>query len=303
MKIGTSNINQMYIGGSQVSAAYLGWEQVFPETQPSPTGDTKVIMYRSTDEQTITPRFIYAFNFHSFDMEIVSNTYDLQNGGVMVFSDNVTNIPSESFSGYNLTEIVIPQSVTIINSKAFSGCTYLSSVTLPENVYLAQCFEGCTALSSITIPDNTVLGGYIFAGCTSLSSVTFGSGITLSADDGGNGMFVECSSLQSFVIPSFFDKVPNYMFDGCINLSSVTIPNSVTAIGRGAFASCSGLSSITIPSSVINIDQYAFLICSNLSTINYSGTMSQWSLITLGNHWNQAVPATVVHCSDGDVSL
>jgi hypothetical protein len=31
--------------------------------------------------------------------------------------------------------------------------------------------------------------------------------------------------------------------------------------------------------------------------------MEQWKKIKLGNGWNSYVPATVVHCTDGDVEI
>jgi hypothetical protein len=40
-----------------------------------------------------------------------------------------------------------------------------------------------------------------------------------------------------------------------------------------------------------------------LISISYTGKISQWNAITQGAGWNQNIPATVVHCSDGDVNL
>jgi hypothetical protein len=40
-----------------------------------------------------------------------------------------------------------------------------------------------------------------------------------------------------------------------------------------------------------------------LAEINFVGTTEQWGAITLGNRWNNYVPATYVQCSDGQVAL
>ena len=70
---------------------------------------------------------------------------------------------------------------------------------------------------------------------------------------------------------------------------SVEIPVSVTEfVSTGRFSQ----SSLT------------FANCTNLSNITYKGTISQWNSITkLANDWHQNVPATVVHCTDGDAPI
>ena len=86
-------------------------------------------------------------------------------------------------------------------------------------------------------------------------------------------------------------------------LTSVIIPNSVTIIEQSAFSNCSYLTSVTIPNSVTSIGWYAFQYCSGLNFISYTGTMSQWNSINKGSGWNSFIPATVVHCTDGDAPI
>ena len=57
---------------------------------------------------------------------------------------------------------------------------------------------------------------------------------------------------------------------------------------------------IEIPSSVTFIDRDAFVFCTSLNTINFIGTIEQWNLIEKVEDWNYEVPATMVHCTDGD---
>ena len=82
-----------------------------------------------------------------------------------------------AFSGCSsLTSIAIPDSVTTIGDYAFHGCTSLTSVTIPDSVTSigGSAFEDCTSLTSVTIPDSvTSIGWYAFRGCTSLTSVYY----------------------------------------------------------------------------------------------------------------------------------
>ena len=78
---------------------------------------------------------------------------------------------------------------------------------------------------------------------------------------------------------------------------------SNTKIGNSAFCQCLIMTSITIPSSITLIDEQALAECESLTTINFTGTKAQWNAITFGTDWNWNTPATVVHCTDGDVAI
>ena len=122
----------------------------------------------------------------------------------------------------NMTDYVIPDSVTIINDSAFGRCFTLQSVTILESVTAinTQAFEYCENLKSVIIPD----------------SVT-----TI-----GTGAFYNCSGLQSVTLPDTITEINAQTFDYCLALKSITIPDSVTKIDFCAFYSCYGLESITI---------------------------------------------------------
>jgi hypothetical protein len=47
----------------------------------------------------------------------------------------------------------------------------------------------------------------------------------------------------------------------------------------------------------------AFEKCKSLNTIQYEGTMQQWKDIYKQGGWRKGLPAKVVHCTDGEITL
>ena len=221
---------------------------------------------------------------------------------------SVTSIGWLAFSYCSgLTSITIPESVTSIGDGAFYDCTSLTSVTIPNSVTSiggSACSE-CSGLTSITIPESvTSIGQNAFSSCRGLTSVTIPNSVTSI----GNYAFSYCSGLTSITIPNSVTSIGYYAFQNCTSLTSVTIPNSVTSIGGSAFSECSGLTSITIPESVTSIGDYAFYDCSSLTsvTIPNSVTSIGWyafpycrglTSITIGNSVTSIGGYAFAYCS------
>ncbi len=180
---------------------------------------------------------------------------------------SVKYIGDYAFSGCTgLTNMTIPDSVTSIGQGAFYGCTGLTSITIPDSVTSIgqRAFSDCTGLTSITIPDSvTSIGRGAFSGCTGLTSITILSGVTSI----GEYAFSDCTGLTSIMIPGSVTGIGEYAFSGCTGLTSITIPDSVTSIARDTFSGCTGLASITIPNGVTSIGKSAFYNCTRLTSI------------------------------------
>ena len=96
---------------------------------------------------------------------------------------------------------IIPNSVTVINDYAFSGCDGLTEITIPNSVTSigGYAFLGCTGLTEITIPNSvTSIGGYAFLGCDGLTNVTIGNSVTSI----GYGAFGACEELTDIYFAS-----------------------------------------------------------------------------------------------------
>ena len=183
-------------------------------------------------------------------------------------SSNSTYIPK------NLKEVIITKATTI-GSSAFSGCSNLTNIEIPNSVTSIgeYAFSGCSGLTSIEIPDSvTRIDGNVFIGCTSLSSVIVDKNNTIyDSRNDCNAIIVTSSNrlltgCLNTIIPNSVTSIGDKAFSGCSGLTSIEIP-SVTSIGSYSFYNCSGLTSIVIPNSVISIGDGAFRNCSNLISI------------------------------------
>ena len=178
-----------------------------------------------------------------------------------------------------ITEIVIPKTVTEIKAYAFVTYTSLTKVKYDGDIagwcnitfgngfsnplmYAHDLYlsEKESSEKDIIIP-NTVneIKTFAFYGC-SLESITLGNGV----NSIGVSAFSECTSLKSVTIGNSVTSIGMYAFSNCKVLENITIPDSVTNIGAYAFRKCTALENITIPDSVTSIGKEAFKDCNSL---------------------------------------
>ena len=181
--------------------------------------------------------------------------------------DSVTTIGNYAFSGCSgLTSVTIPDSVTSIGDYAFYYCSGLTSITIPDGVISIgdYAFDKCSGLTSITIPDSVIsIGSFAFSDCSGITSITIGNGVISI----GDYVFYKCSGLTSVTIPNSVTSIGFSAFKYCSGLINLTILDSVTSIGSTAFAYCSGLINLTIPDSVTSIGGAAFAYCGGLTSV------------------------------------
>jgi hypothetical protein len=198
---------------------------------------------------------------------------------------SVISIGNVAFSDCtSLTSVTMPDGVTNIGASAFYGCTSLTSVTIPDSVTSigVYAFNRCTSLTSITIPGSvTSIGDGAFDGCSGLTAITVDpentsysslNGVLL--DKSQSLLILYPASLAgAYTLPNSVTNIGASAFYGCTSLTSVTIPGSVTSIGDDAFDGCSGLTNVTIPDSVTNIGEYAFAR-SGISSVTILGSVT-----------------------------
>ena len=179
-----------------------------------------------------------------------------------------------------VTDLVIPEGVTVITDYLFSNCRGLTSVTIPNSVKSIgdYAFGDCYYLTSVTIGNSVKsIGERAFYSCNRLTSVTIGN----SVKSIGERAFESCESLKEVHISDIVawcdlkfgtsDSNPLYyahrLFLGDKEVKDLVIPDGVFIIRSYAFSGCSGLTSVIIPNSTLWIGESAFSDCSDLTDV------------------------------------
>ncbi|MBR7186797.1 MAG: leucine-rich repeat protein [Clostridia bacterium] len=207
-------------------------------------------------------------------VEIGTNAFAMAGIATLSLNDGLETIGANAFYRcYQLEEVVIPDSVKTIGSRAFAmpgikdgwiivqpAGGELKSVTLGAGVeYIGYgAFRDCAKLKSIVIPDSVkTIESHAFYRCTGFKTINFGSGVEYIGDNA---------------------------FYGCQAITSLVIPKSVQYIGYNAFKNCTALTSVVLSGTVDYIDEHAFYGNNRMTVyVNAEGAGENWV-----SNWNSS---------------
>lgn len=177
---------------------------------------------------------------------------------------NCETIGEEAFSGCDyLTDITLGENVKTLGDKAFYTCDALERVEIPSTVtdIGEKTFYSCPALKEAIIRAGTVKAG-TFYNCRALTTLVISDNATLDASFTAANAYAK-ETLETVKIGK--GEIGNSAFSNCTNLTTVELGDGVTSIGKSAFLKCTQLPSITIGSGVTSIGTSAFNGCTALT--------------------------------------
>ena len=94
-------------------------------------------------------------------------------------------------NGQEIKNLIIPETIQVLKSRVFYGCSGLTSVVIPNSVtsISSSAFRECSGLTSVSIGNSvTSIGGYAFYKCSGLTSVVIPNSVTSI----GSSAFEDC---------------------------------------------------------------------------------------------------------------
>ena len=186
--------------------------------------------------------------------------------------DSVTEIKSSAFSmTKSLTSVHFPAGLQTIGDNAFNYSA-ITSVTLQNVTTIGKnAFSSCSSLEKVVLPENTLttIGEEAFSYCSKLASIQLPDSITTI----GASAFYYANSLKNINIPAGLTEIATRTFYGA-GLTEIEIPANIKTIGTEAFAYNQSLWKITLREGLETISTGAFSKTS-LSEITIPNTVTQ----------------------------
>ena len=153
--------------------------------------------------------------------------------------------------------LTITDGTRVIGGSAFSGCKYITSLSLPASVVSIgeSAFQGCTMLETVDLTK-----------CVNLTLIA-------------KQAFTNSKALTELTLPAALTEIGDYAFYNT-GLTQIYVPDKVKRIGEDAFLS-SKLQTVYLPSTIEQIGAEAFNGSAALKTLYLRGNNT--SVISLGS--------------------
>jgi fibronectin type 3 domain-containing protein len=315
IEFASSTANPLYDHNSKREYLYLNGVEV--KDLVIPEGTTKIgsmafVTYKGLTSVTIpksvteigSQAFYYCSNLKSMHFAgapaKIANTFDRCNALQEVHIEDIAAWCQTEFAGdlanplsvagylymngEKVTELTIPEGVTKISAKAFSGCRNITGITFPKSLTEigSEAFYTCP-LKTITVPaglsavgenafgNNSVARSVYIEDLAAWCKIRFadaGANPMYTTASAGSNLYLNGTQVTALTIPDSITQIGNYAFYDC-SLTGVTFPGTLTQLGDYAFAYCIKISQLALPGSLQTVGTGVFYGCSGLSTVTF----------------------------------
>lgn len=243
IKLDLSKANFSELPSSFLSQASLLNEVILPE---SITNIPSNAFYNCSELKKVICPKVHSIENSAFencsklqDFNIKNITTINENAFLNCLLFNPTELSSElkvlgnsAFSNTGITEVVISEYITKINSSVFSNCKQLIKVLLPKTIVSIDnyAFYNCSSLTDINIPE----------GIISINSNAF------------NG----CSKIKEIILPSTLQSIGYKVFNNCSSITTIKSKAIVPPSSNGEFTQGIDLNHCTLYIAPFAIDAY-----------------------------------------------
>ncbi len=184
-----------------------------------------------------------------------NNYYKTENG--ILFTKDGTKLVSYVYGEQE--DYIIPNGVVTIGEFAFYN-TAFKNIIIPNTVIIIEtmAFSLTSELSKITIPNSVQNLTFATFSSSAIQSVNFESGSQI--ENIGPDTFSNCNNIQSIVIPKSVKTIGSHAFYNMDNLTSLIFEtdSNLEEIGDYVFSHSRELSSIIFPENLSKIGEYVF---------------------------------------------
>lgn len=163
--------------------------------------------------------------------------------------DGVDVIGACVFQQQPVISVVLPDSVSVIESSAFYNCKQLKTIRMPAKLKQIgqKAFFCCESLEQMTIPEEVEeIGEWSFYGCGKLTEIELPEKIHFIKSH----TFFNCDSLRRVILKKGLKSIDFSAFAECVNLSDIQLPEGMMYIGEYAFSGCINIKHLRLPKSL-----------------------------------------------------
>lgn len=208
-------------------------------------------------EYSVDGKTLYHFRQTSSDMKV----YRVQEGCEV--------IGRMAFKNSSLSEILLPDSVTVIRDQAFFGCSRLRRMNLPRSLMVLEMEHSPFPSSFSDLNGESVhylnRDGILYNESMSELFLCYQDRVRVKVPQSVKRIapqaFANRLNLKEIILPDGLETIDDAAFMGCTALTKLTIPHTVTAVGKRLCWGCHSLQTVDLPKSIKEIPQFAFFSC------------------------------------------